>query len=375
VGALLALGLPALASTGASPGVPAFVVDGGTQVRLSGATHLTLDCDLRNHGAFTPAPGSVVVLNGYGSPLLLGAGSFADLVVALHGTAAIGNAASVTGTLALASGWLSLAGHDLAVNAIWGGSEASYVVTPDTLGRLVRTVGSAAATEFPVGNTSYNPMSIRTGTGTDEFRVAVLDAPPATGLEPASALTRAWAVGHTNGPEVNGWLTYSVQWNKYECGDEFDRSFGEATSAWAWRWLNDAWVPQADVRRTDNGGFPAVDSLVTLHAGLWTLGGIRQLLAADPPGAGAPRALELAAAFPNPSPGATSLRYGLPQRTRVTLALYSVLGERVATLADGEQDAGWHVVRYDAAKLQAGIYFLRLQAGAETRSSKLVRMR
>jgi len=373
--ALLALAVPARAATGYTPGVPAFVVDGGTQVRLSGATQLTLDCDLRNQGAFTPAPGSIVVLNGYGTPLLLGVGSFADLALALQGTAAIGNAASVNGTLALASGRLSLAGHDLTVNAIWGGSPASYVMTPDTLGRLVRTVGGAITVTFPVGNASYDPMSIRTAVGTDAFRVAVLDAPPTTGLEPTTALTRAWAVSHTNAPDVNGALTYAVQWNKAEQGGSFDRGLAPPTGAWAWRWLNGAWVPQASVRRSDNGVFPAVDTLLSFQSGLWTLAGTVQLLATDPQLEAAPRLLELAPASPSPVRGATSLRYGLPQRTRVTLGVYSVLGERVATLADGEQPAGWHVVRYEAAKLPSGVYFLRLQAGAEVRSGKLVVMR
>lgn len=370
--ALLAPGQPARASTAAGPNVPAFVVDGGTQVRLSGATQLTLDCDLRNYGTFTPSPGSAVVLNGYGTPLLLGVGSFADLALALHGTAAIGTAASVNGTLVLASGWLSLAGHDLAVDAVWGGSPASYVMTPDTLGRLVRTVGSTAPVEFPVGSTSYNPMSIRTGTGADVFRVAVLDAPPTTGLVPAGALARAWAVAHANGPEVNGWLTYSLQWNKEEQGGDFDRRLSPERAAWAWRWLNGTWVPQANVRRTDNGSFPAVDTLVTLDAGLWTLANIDHLLAADPPEAAAPRGLELAPAFPNPARGATTVRFGLPQRAQVTVALYSLLGERVVTLADGQREAGWHLVRLDEARLPAGIYFVQLQAGGMSRTAKLV---
>ena len=75
------------------------------------------------------------------------------------------------------------------------------------------------------------------------------------------------------------------------------------------------------------------------------------------------------------SRGSTSVRFGLPHKARVTIAVYSVLGERVATLADGEQDAGWHVARLDAARMANGVYFLSVQAGAETRTSKLVVMR
>lgn len=373
VAAVMSAVLPAAhASTLAGPGTPAFIVGGGARVQLSGATRLALDCDLRNYGTFTPAAGSAVVLRGYGSPLLLGVGTFADLTLSLSGTAALGNPASVDGTLALGSGRLSLAGHDLFANAVAGGSAASYVMTPDTLGRFVRKVGSGASVAFPVGNAAYDPMSLRTGTDTDLFRVAVLDAPPANGLVPATALARAWAVSHANAPGANGPLTFAVQWNAGEQGAQFNRSLDPSTGAWAWRWLDGAWRPQAGVRRTDNGTYPAVDTLVTPDAGLWTLGGAAHLLAADPPPARAPRALELAPAFPNPARGATSLRYGLPQRTRVTLALYSVLGERVATFADGEQEPGWHLVRFENTRLPSGVYFARLQAGAEVRTSKLV---
>jgi len=60
---------------------------------------------------------------------------------------------------------------------------------------------------------------------------------------------------------------------------------------------------------------------------------------------------------------------------RVTLALYSVDGWRVATLAEGWQEAGWHLVRYADVRLPSGIYFLRLRAGDEVRSGKLIVMR
>lgn len=360
------------AAAAAGPGVPALVVDGGTTMRLSGTTALTLDCDLRNAGLFLPDPGSVVVLNGFGTPLLLGVDAFADLRLDLHGTAALGQAATVAGTLTLDQGRLSLAGHDLGAVVIAGGSAASYVMTPDTLGRLVRSVGAAASVDFPVGHASWNPVRIRTASGSDVFRVAVLDSPPTTGLLPASALTRAWAVAHMNPAGVNGDLTWAVQWNAGEEGPQFDRSLDPTVGAWAWRWLNGSWVPQPNVRRSDNGVYPAVDTLVTPDAGLWTLAGIDALLDAPTARDEAPRAVELAPAFPNPVRGATSIRFGLPRRSRVMLALYSVLGERVATLVDGELEAGWHVARHRDARLPSGIYFLRLHAGAEARTAKLV---
>ncbi|MFN8588515.1 MAG: T9SS type A sorting domain-containing protein [Candidatus Eisenbacteria bacterium] len=371
--ALLVCAAPALAATATGPAVPAFVIDGGTRVTVKGATRLTMNCDLRNQGVFTPSAGSVLVLNGYLTPTLTGVTNFADLTIAKQSYVALGTNATVSGLLTLTNGRLNLAGHDVIAQNISGGSAASYVMTPDTLGRLVRTVGSFPAVVFPVGNSSYDPVSVRTGTGVDDYRIAVMDAPPANGLTPAVALTRAWAVGCNNAPGVNGAARFSVQWNAGEQGASFDRTLGNATSALAWRWNGSAWSPQANVRRSDNGAYPAVDTLVSTLPGLWTLAGPGAWL--DATAEAAPARLELAPVWPNPFRGTATLRYGLPKKTRVTIGVYSVQGQLVATLADGEQESGWHVARLQADRMANGVYFLRVQAGDDVRSNKLVVMR
>lgn len=378
LGLCTALAGPAPAGTTSSPGVPALVIDGGTTLTLSGSTRLTTPIDLRNYGAFLPAAGSGVIVNGYGSPLLLGVASFADLAMALSGTAALANAATVGGTLTLTSGRLSLAGHDLTVNAVAGGSAASYVMTPDTLGRLARTVTNTAATLFPVGNSNYDPMTARSGTGAlpDVFRVAVLDALPTGILTPAASLARAWAVSQANAPGSDGTLTYSVQWGSGEAGASFDRSIGNPTSALAWRYLNGSWSPQPGVRTADNSAYPAVDNLVTPYTGLWTLASLGSLAAVDPPGVSAtPRSVELEQNTPNPFVRSTSIRYGLPHRASVSLALYSVLGERVVTLAQGTQEPGYHFALLDASRLAGGMYFYRLEVDGVAQSRKVVVLR
>jgi hypothetical protein len=367
---LLAFG--ARPSSASSPAVPAFVVDGGTQVTLSGSTQLTLDRSLLNFGTFTPAPGSAVVIDDYALGQLLGVPQFADLAVVNADTMSLGSASQVNGTLTLGLGILTLAGHDLVANAVTGGSAASYVMTPDTLGRLARTVGSGAPVAFPIGNSSYDPMTIRTGTGSDVFRVAVMDSPPTSGLVPATALSRAWAIAHPNASGVNGNLALSVEWNAIEQGAQFDRSLSPPTGAWAWRWLGGTWVPQPGVRVSDNGGanYPAIDGLVTPNAGLWTLAGVGQLLAAPPDVL--PKTLELAPAMPNPARGASLIRFGLPARAHVSLAIYSLQGQRIATLIDGEQEAGYHMIRFERASLAQGVYFCKLESNGGVRTSRLV---
>ena len=83
-------------------------------------------------------------------------------------------------------------------------------------------------------------------------------------------------------------------------------------------------------------------------------------------------AFELNQNYPNPFNPATAISYRLSAVGRVTLKVYDMLGRKVATLADGRQTAGLHVVTFDAGSLPSGVYFYRLRAGAHTQSRKLM---
>ena len=79
-----------------------------------------------------------------------------------------------------------------------------------------------------------------------------------------------------------------------------------------------------------------------------------------------PRAFELEQNYPNPFNPSTAIRFSLPATEKVTLAVYDILGKRVATLLDGEQlNTGQHTVDFDASALASGVYTYRLQAGSE----------
>jgi chitinase len=67
--------------------------------------------------------------------------------------------------------------------------------------------------------------------------------------------------------------------------------------------------------------------------------------------------------YPNPFNPSTTVRYGLPRRGTVSLIVYNALGQEVARLRGGVQDAGMHEVRFDAGGLASGMYFCRIRAG------------
>jgi photosystem II stability/assembly factor-like uncharacterized protein len=75
--------------------------------------------------------------------------------------------------------------------------------------------------------------------------------------------------------------------------------------------------------------------------------------------------------YPNPFNPSTTIRYGLPQRSQVTLAVFNMLGQLVTSLVSGEVEAGNHEVQFDASGLASGVYFYRIQAGTFTHTKKL----
>jgi hypothetical protein len=84
--------------------------------------------------------------------------------------------------------------------------------------------------------------------------------------------------------------------------------------------------------------------------------------------------------YPNPFNPQTSLSYSLPKTARTRLAIYNSAGEQVAILVDRDQSPGRYTVRWDGRdglgkSVASGIYFCRLEAGAESRVQKLVLVR
>jgi hypothetical protein len=79
--------------------------------------------------------------------------------------------------------------------------------------------------------------------------------------------------------------------------------------------------------------------------------------------------------YPNPFNPSTTIIYGLPRRSHVLLTVFNTLGQQVATLVQGEKEAGYHEVKFDATGLSSGVYFYRLRAGNYLATKKLLLLR
>lgn len=85
-----------------------------------------------------------------------------------------------------------------------------------------------------------------------------------------------------------------------------------------------------------------------------------------------PKTFELSQNYPNPFNPSTTLRYGLPHASFVTLTVYNTLGQQVAQLVNEQQQAGYHEVVFRGDGLASGVYFYRLDAGSFTSVKKLL---
>ena len=66
--------------------------------------------------------------------------------------------------------------------------------------------------------------------------------------------------------------------------------------------------------------------------------------------------------FPNPVQGLTKMHFTLATDQIVSLKVYNVLGDEVATVLNGRSLSGEHEVKFDASQLPSGHYFLRFEA-------------
>ncbi len=59
----------------------------------------------------------------------------------------------------------------------------------------------------------------------------------------------------------------------------------------------------------------------------------------------------------------------------VTLKVYDVLGNEVATLVNEEKQVGEYEIEFDGSTLTSGIYFYQLQAGSFVETKKMMLMK
>ncbi len=93
---------------------------------------------------------------------------------------------------------------------------------------------------------------------------------------------------------------------------------------------------------------------------------------ADDESGNRPELADLLINYPNPFNISTTIHYSLPECEYVNLDIYSILGQKVASLSDGLEQAGEHKLVWDASGQPTGVYFARLSTDDGSRSIKLI---
>jgi hypothetical protein len=94
-----------------------------------------------------------------------------------------------------------------------------------------------------------------------------------------------------------------------------------------------------------------------------------------------PTEFELSQNFPNPFNPVTTIQYGLPSPSRITLKVYNLLGKEVMTLVDNElKEAGYHTAIWNGRNavgdgVVSGVYFIRIRVGNFVQTQKMLLIR
>ena len=85
-----------------------------------------------------------------------------------------------------------------------------------------------------------------------------------------------------------------------------------------------------------------------------------------------PVAYDLGQNYPNPFNPSTTIKFSIPESGMVTLRVFNMLGQEVATLLNSEKTAGVYEASFDASALSSGIYFYTLDSKNFTSTKKMV---
>jgi hypothetical protein len=93
-----------------------------------------------------------------------------------------------------------------------------------------------------------------------------------------------------------------------------------------------------------------------------------------------PKQYKLYQNYPNPFNPTTEIRFDLPEKTRIELRIYNILGQQVATLADEIRNAGAYQILWDGKSasdipVASGMYIYQLKCDKFVDAKKMVMIR
>jgi len=98
------------------------------------------------------------------------------------------------------------------------------------------------------------------------------------------------------------------------------------------------------------------------------------------PNTSSPNKFELSQNVPNPFNPTTEIRFSVSKQTHVSLEIYNLMGQKIATLMDAKKYPGRYAISWDGKNrngcaVSSGVYFYRLQAGDFNATMKMLLIR
>jgi hypothetical protein len=76
--------------------------------------------------------------------------------------------------------------------------------------------------------------------------------------------------------------------------------------------------------------------------------------------------------YPNPFNPVTTIKYYLPEQSKVSLKIFDILGREIKTLINSEQNTGSYEIKFDASALSSGIYLYELRTVSFIQTKKMI---
>ncbi len=104
----------------------------------------------------------------------------------------------------------------------------------------------------------------------------------------------------------------------------------------------------------------------------WTLVPVSGLIDV---GQGIPQAFKLNQNYPNPFNPVTKITFTINKVDQVRLEIYSITGQKIATLLNQKMKPGTHEIEWNASQVASGVYFYKFNYGSLTMTKKMVLIR
>ena len=85
-----------------------------------------------------------------------------------------------------------------------------------------------------------------------------------------------------------------------------------------------------------------------------------------------PDTYALKSAYPNPFNPITTIEFGIPAESLVSLSIFDLQGRKIETLVDSNMKAGYHSIHWNATAYSSGIYFVKMMSGKYINTQKLM---